>query len=217
MKIGIIGSGNVGGTLGKAWARAGHQVFFGFRNPESAEAQGLVRAAGSSAVASTVKEAAQAAEVVVLATPWEAAQQALSAAADVSGKVLIDTTNPLLPGLAGLAVGTNTSAGELVAQWAPGARVVKAFNTVGFNIMANSAFPQGKAALFYCGDDREAKATVAQLATQLGFEALDAGPLTQCRVLEPFAMLWISLALKYGYTRDIAFQLMRRTGDASGT
>lgn len=98
----------------------------------------------------------------------------------------------------------------MVAKWATGAKVVKAFNTVGFNIMADPRFEGGRTAMFYCGDDAKAKSTVAGLINELGFEALDAGPLTQARLLEPFALLWISLALQYGYGREIAFQLLRR-------
>jgi 8-hydroxy-5-deazaflavin:NADPH oxidoreductase len=210
VKIGIIGSGNVGGTLGKAWSWLGHDVFFGFKNPEEPQAKTLLGEAAATAKAGTVQAAAEASDVVVLATPWEVAQAALASAGDLTGKILIDATNPLLPGLAGLSIGTTSSAGEKVAEWAKGAHVVKAFNTVGFNIMADSSFPSGQAALFYCGDDAEAKKTVAVLASELGFEALDAGPITQCRLLEPFAMLWISLAVKHGYGRDIAFKFMRR-------
>jgi len=211
MKIGIIGSGNVGGTLGKAWSRLGHEVFFGFKDPTEPRAKTLVVEAAASAKACSVQEAAKPGDVILLATPWEAAQGALSEAGNLSGKILIDATNPLLAGLAGLAIGTTTSGGEKVAEWAKGARVVKAFNTVGFNVMADSAFPGGQVALFYCGNDAEAKQVVAKLAGELGFEALDAGPLTQCRLLEPFAMLWISLAAKYGYGREIGFKFMRRT------
>ena len=210
MKIGIIGSGSVGGTLGKAWSRLGHEVFFGFKNPDAPQAKILLGEAAASAKAGSVQAAVKASDVIVVATPWEVTQEALSSAGDLSGKILIDATNPLLPGLTGLSIGTTTSAGEKVAEWAKGARVVKAFNTVGFNVMADSSFPGGQAALFYCGDDPEAKKVAATLASDLGFEALDAGPITQCRMLEPFAMLWISLAVKYGYGRDIGFKFMRR-------
>jgi predicted dinucleotide-binding enzyme len=88
--------------------------------------------------------------------------------------------------------------------------VVKAFNTVGSNIMENSAFGADKPVLFFCGDDAGAKGRVKQLADELGFEGVDAGPLTQARLLEPFALLWISLALKQGLGREIAFKLLRR-------
>lgn len=210
MKIGIIGSGHVGSTLGTRWAQNGHEVVFSSRHPDSPEMQQLLARAGHNACSGSPHEAAAASEVVLLATPWPATQDALTHAGDLTGKVLIDATNPLRPQLDGLALGTTTSAAEQVAQWSPGARVVKAFNTVGANIMADPQFGSAKVALFYCGDEAEAKRITHQLAAELGFDALDAGPLTQARVLEPFALLWISLALAHGYGRDIAFQLLRR-------
>jgi hypothetical protein len=210
MNIGILGAGNVGGTLGTRWAQAGHQVIFGSRKPESAEIKELASKAGSAARGGSITEAIAASEVVVLATPWGAAKEVLAGAGNLAGKILIDATNPLLPRLEGLEVGTTTSGGEMVAGWAPGARVVKAFNTVGFNIMASPSFGTAKPVMFYCGDDAAAKQTVRQLAIELGFDAQDAGPLQQARVLEPLALLWISLAMKYGYGREIGFQLLRR-------
>jgi predicted dinucleotide-binding enzyme len=170
-----------------------HSVVFSTREPNS------------------VAEAARHGEILLLATPWRAAQQALESAGDLSGKVLIDATNPLLPDLSGLEIGTNTSAGEQVAAWARGAKVVKAFNTVGFNIMADPNLGGERALLFYCGDDDSAKRTVHNLATELGFDAQDAGPLRQARLLEPLAMLWISLAFTGGYGRDFAFRLIRKS------
>ncbi|HTA70873.1 MAG TPA: hypothetical protein VK776_21460, partial [Bryobacteraceae bacterium] len=125
-------------------------------------------------------------------------------------KVLIDAVNPLLPDLSGLVLGTTTSAAEQVASWARGAKVVKAFNTVGSNIMENPVFGQDKPVLFFCGDDASAKGKVKQLADEVGFEGVDAGPLTQARLLEPLALLWISLAFKAGLGREIAFKLLRR-------
>lgn len=108
----------------------------------------------------------------------------------------------MLPDLSGLALGTTTSAGEQVAGWARGAEVVKTFNTVGSNIMANPAFGQEKPVLFFCWDDAGAKGKVKQLADELGFEAVDAGPLIQARLLEPFALLWISLAFEAALGRS---------------
>ena len=128
----------------------------------------------------------------------------------MTGKVLIDAVNPLLPDLSGLVLGTTTSAAEQVASWARGAKVVKAFNTVGSNIMENPVFGQDKPVLFFCGDDASAKGKVKQLADEVGFEGVDAGPLTQARLLEPLALLWISLAFKAGLGREIAFKLLRR-------
>lgn len=123
---------------------------------------------------------------------------------------MIDATNPLLPGLTGLEIGTATSGAEQVAAWTRGARVVKAFNTVGANVMADPSFGGVKPVMFYCGDDKAAKAQVAELAASIGFDARDAGPLTQARLLEPFALLWISLALVHGYVLGIGFQLLER-------
>lgn len=208
MKIGTIGSGNVGGTLGKRWAKNGHAVAFSSRDPQSAGMQQLIADAGPTARATTVIDAAEASDVILLATPWPAAHEALKAAGNLAGKILIDATNPLLPNLSGLSVGTTTSAAELVAGWAGGAKVVKAFNTVGFNIMANPRFNGQSALLFYCGDDAEAKNVVGQLASEIGFDAVDAGPLTRARLLEPFAGLWITQAMAHG--REFAFQLIKR-------
>ena len=208
MKIGIIGSGSVGGTLGKRWAKNGHQVIFAARSDASDKLKSLLKETG--AKSGTAAEAARESEVVLLATPWPNTEDAVRSAGSLAGKILIDATNPLLADLSALSLGTTTSAGEQVAKWASGANVVKAFNTVGFNIMANPAFPQGKPVLFYCGDDAGAKSTVAKLVSELGFDAVDAGPLRQARVLEPLAMLWISLAYAQKQGPEIAFQFMRR-------
>jgi predicted dinucleotide-binding enzyme len=210
MNIGIIGSGNVGGTLGTRWAQNGHRVIFSSRNPDSPEMRALVTSAGMYSQSATVPEAVGGSDVVLLATPWPSTRQALEAAGDLTGKVLIDAVNPLAPDLSGLEVGTTTSAAEQIAGWAAGAKVVKAFNTVGANIMADPIFGDGRAVLFYCGGDAEAKTVVHGLAAELGFDPHDAGPLTQARLLEPFALLWISLALTRGYGRNIAFELLRR-------
>lgn len=208
MKIGIIGSGNVGGALGKRWAQNGHQVIFSSRHPQSEEMKKLVGVAGPNASAATVTETVQSCDLLLLATPWPVTQEVLKGAGSFSGKILIDAVNPLLPDLSGLAIENTTSAAEQVASWATGARVVKAFNTVGANIMENPKFDNGQPVLFYCSDDAQAKQMVQPLISDLGFNAQDAGPLRQARVLEAFALLWISLALKGG--REIAFQFMRR-------
>jgi predicted dinucleotide-binding enzyme len=198
MEIGILGSGNVGGTLGARWAQGGHDVVFSSREPGSAQMQELVARAGKSARAATVAQAA-ACDVVLVATPWPATKAVITSVGSLAGKVVIDATNPLLPDLSGLALGTNTSGAEAIAAWAPGARVVKAFNTVGYAVMADPLVGGQKAVMLYCGDDVGAKDVTGQLAAELGFNAIDAGPLTQARVLEPFALLWITLTLKQGF------------------
>lgn len=213
MKIGILGFGNVGGTLGRRWASKGHAVVFGVRRTEDAELQAAIEEgarAGHQLRAASMAEAAANSEVIVLATPWGAVQEVLRNVGPLPGKILVDATNPLLPGLSGLEVGRDSSAGELVAAWRPEAKVVKCFNTVGYNIMADPKFAGGPADMLYCGDDKEAKTLVAALAEELDFRPVDAGPLRQARLLEPFALLWISMAMQYGYGREIGFQLLQR-------
>ena len=204
MQIAVIGAGNVGKACGQGWAKRGHAVTYGVRNPGDAKYQGLA--------AAPVAEAARAAEAILLATPWGAAEAAVKSAGDLAGKLLLDATNPLAMGPQGmgLALGHTTSAGEMVATWAKGAAVFKTLNTTGFNNMENAGgYPQ-KPVMLFAGDDQARRGSVAALLSDLGFEPIDAGPLRNARLLEPYAMLWIDLALNRGVGRDIAFALMRR-------
>jgi len=210
MQIGIIGAGSVGGTVGAAWARKGHKIRFGVRRPDNPEMIELLKQIGTAAAAGPVAEAARFGEVIVLATPWPAAPEALRAAGDLREKILLDCTNPLKADLSGLDVAADVSGGEMVAGWAAGARVVKIFNTTGFGNMANPMYPLGPVTMLYCGDDEGAKATAARLAADIGFEPVDAGSLSQARLLEPLAMLWIRLAVFGGLGTNFAFKLMRR-------
>lgn len=207
MKIGIVGSGSVGSTLGRRFAQLGHSVAFGTRRPDSPEMAELARV--PNARITSQQDAAQSSDIVVLSTPWPATAEAIRSLGSLSGKILFDCTNPLTSDLSGLEIGTTTSAGEQVAQWAPGARVVKIFNTIGYNIMENPEFHHTPATLFYCGDDASAKSVARDLSAGLGFDPVDAGPLRQARLLEPYALLWISLAFG-GQGREIAFHLMHR-------
>lgn len=210
MKIAIIGTGNVGGTLAKSWGAKGHKILLGVRDTQDEKTKAMAKGIGADAEVLGIRQAAERTDIVVLATPWEAAKDALGAAGDLSGKILIDVTNPLKPDLSGLSVGHDTSAGEQVAGWARGARVVKAFNTTGFPNMADPKYPDGAATMFICSDDADAKSRAATLARDLGFEVIDAGPLANARLLEPMAMLWIYLAVKMGMGTNIAFRLMKR-------
>jgi len=201
MKIAVIGAGNVGGALGGLFAEKGHEVVFGVRDPAAAK---VPRAA-------SVQEAAAFGEVVVLAVPWPAAQATIQEAGDLSGKIVVDCLNPLKPDLSGLAIGNDNSAGEEVARWAKGAKVVKAFNTIGAANFANPKFGGESASMFICGDDAGAKATVGKLAAELGFDVVDAGSLVEARWLEAMAVLWIHLAFGQGLgPTGHAFKLLRR-------
>ncbi|MEO7145276.1 MAG: NAD(P)-binding domain-containing protein [Bryobacteraceae bacterium] len=210
MKISVLGAGNVGGTLGRAWARKGHDVFFGVPRANDSKTQELLKSIGSKGRAGTVAEAAAASDVIVVATPWPATQEAIDACGNLAGKVVVDCTNPLKEDFSGLALGYTTSGAEQVAEWAKGAKVYKAFNQTGFNIMGNPGFGAARAVIFICGDDDAHKPTVLQLATDIGFEAIDAGKLVIARLLEPYAMLWIHLAYARGMGREFAFGLLRR-------
>ena len=168
----------------------------------------LLDEVGPAASARNIADAIASAEVVILAVPWDVTEKVVRAA-DLRGKIVVDATNPIAPGLE-LATDHTTSGAELVAQWAADARVVKAFNTIGADNLESPTFGDQRATMFVCGDDPEAKAVVQGLSEELGFEAVDAGPLANARLLEPMAMLWIRLALAEGFGRDIAFKLLRR-------
>lgn len=206
MKIAIIGAGNVGTTLAGGWRKAGHDIVFGVRNPVGKKAE----LATLGDVAST-KDAAARADLIVIAVPWTGIDDVTSElAAAAAGKTVIDVTNPIAPPYTDLAVAGSDSGAERVARNLKQSRVVKAFNTIGAEVMANPRYPDGAAFLPVAGDDPRAKATAIALARDLGFEPIDAGPLSMARYLEPFAMLWIKLALVQGLGRSFAFRLMRR-------
>ncbi len=214
MKMSILGAGNVGGTLGRAWAKKGHDVFFGVPGPQDAKTQQLLKSIGQNACAGTVAEAAAAADLIVLATPWPATRGAIQAAGNLTGKMVVDCTNPLKEDISGLALGYTTSGAEQVAEWAGGAKVFKALNQTGFNIMGNPVFDGQRAVMFVCGDDAGQKSIVLKLVAEIGFEAIDAGALVIARLLEPYGMLWIHLAYAQGMGREFAFGLLRHKNDA---
>jgi 8-hydroxy-5-deazaflavin:NADPH oxidoreductase len=209
VNIGIIGAGNVGKALGQTWVKAGHKVLFSFSR-DLQRLEELARSLGPSARTGTPADAAKFGEAVILATPWPVVQEALRAAGPLHGKILIDCTNPLKEDLSGLAIGHTTSAAEEISRWAPGARVMKAFNTTGADNMGSSRFGSARASMFICGDDAAAKAVAAGLAADAGFEVVDAGRLASARLLEPLAMLWIHLAFAQGLGTGFAFTLLRR-------
>jgi predicted dinucleotide-binding enzyme len=204
MKIAILGSGNVGGTLAAGWAAKEHLVAIAARNPKSDKAVSAATAAKAQVM--SIADGVKWAEVVLLATPWAAVPDALAAAGDWTGKILLDATNPLKPQLAGLELGTTTSGGERVAELARGARVVKVFNTIGAPNMADG----DGLSMLMAGDDPAAKAAAATLAREVGFEPVDLGPLKEARLLEPFALVWITLAYKQGFGPNFGLTVRKR-------
>jgi 8-hydroxy-5-deazaflavin:NADPH oxidoreductase len=206
MDIVIVGAGNVGHALGEGWRKAGHNLTLAVRDAGSAKAAGLKQ---QDFKVIPVSNAAAAGDVIVLAVPWPALSSVVKGVGSLAGKIVIDAINPLSPDFS-LATGHDDSAGETVARLAPGARVVKAFNTTGANNMADSRYPGGKLMMPIAGDDSAAKTTVMSLAADLGFEPVDVGPLVMSRYLEPVAMVWIKLALVQKLGRNFGFALLRR-------
>ncbi len=205
LRIAVLGAGSVGGTLGAIWLSKGHNVAFGVPDPQKSK-----RNITTGAEVTTNKEAAAGAEVVVLSVPWPAAHEAIRNAGELDNKILIDCTNPLAPDLSGLVIGGTTSAAEMVATWAPAARLVKAFNTIGAVNYGNAQFGTQRADGFYCGDDQEAKNVARVLVDEVGLNPVDIGPLKNARLLEPLAMLWIDLAVNQAQGTNHGFKLLRR-------
>ena len=209
MRIAIMGAGNVGGELGKGWARAGHTIVYGVPNPSAAKHGAAAAAAGGARVA-TVNEAARNADATVLAVPWAAVSKVIAACKPLKGRLILDATNPLAFGADGLSltVGFSTSGGETVAAQAPGAYVFKTMNQVGFAVMADCAGYPARPVMFVAGDDAAHKTTVFGLVADLGFTPRDAGPLDRSRLLEPYAMLWIEQTMLHGGSPAAAFALV---------
>ncbi len=203
MKITVIGAGNMGAAFVKQLTRAGHQVSVTARNLRNAE---QVAATNSGAVAVPIAGAADGAAAVVLATGYGDAVAALRSVGDLNGKVIIDITNPLTPDYMGLTLGYDTSAAEEIAKTVPGAEIVKAFNTVFAQLLAEgSDLGDGrKVTVFIAGDTERGKQTVRALAESMGFETVDAGGLKNARYLEPLAGLNIYLGYGAGLGTKIA-------------
>ena len=196
MKVGVLGSGDVGRTLAAGFAKHGHQVMLGTRKPQDTEIQSWVSKTPG-ARAGTFAETAAFGDMIVLAVLGRIVDQviALAEPRNFEGKPVIDTTNPLsdappLNGMFLLFTGPNESLGERLQALLPGAHVVKAFNSVGNARMIDPVYEQGTPTMFYCGDSEEAKAKVAEVIRQFGWEPFDCGKITASRCLEPLVSLW---------------------------
>jgi 8-hydroxy-5-deazaflavin:NADPH oxidoreductase len=188
MKIGVVGSGGIGGTIGTLWAKAGHEVLFSSRNPE--KLTDLVATAGANARAGTIAEAAAFADVIFLAVYYWTTDEAIAACGNIDGKILIDATNPYILEDGKIQRVPDASAGLELAAKLPKVHVVKAYNTLPTATFANEAHRADPYALFYSGDDAAAKATVAQLITDSGFAGIDIGELNQVIHQEPGGVLY---------------------------
>lgn len=210
MNITIIGVGNVGRALGPRWAELGHTVIYAVRDPES-ERHAELLARTHNGRAAKVETATAGADVVLIAVPWDAAEAVARGLVLNPFTIVIDATNPLLPAFAGLDPNSTPSGGERMAEWTGAARLIKAFSTTGSANMTNPAYPGAAPAMFLAGDDASAKEVIGQLATAIGFDPVDAGPLFMSRAVEEIALLWIRLAYVHGNGPNIAFALLRRS------
>jgi predicted dinucleotide-binding enzyme len=223
MKIGIIGSGEVGRKLADGLLDLGHQVKIGTRDTSKKEVVEWIdkhrKKGDKEAENASIGDFAEAAvfgdDLIVLCTSWSGTSNAIKMAdpGNMTGKVVIDTTNPLdfsqgLPPR--MAIGVTDSAGEINQRLLPGAKVVKAFNIVGNPYMVHPDFPGGPPTMFICGNDEQAKKMVTEsILTPFGWEIVDIGGLEGARLLEPLAMLWITHYFRTGIG-DHAFKLLKK-------
>lgn len=205
MKIAIIGTGNVGGAIAKGLRGKGHDIVLGVRSIDAADVRALAEETGAR-LAFPIAAAAES-ELVILALPWNAVENITKELGDLDGKVVLDCTNPLgmVDGALGLVVGHDSSGGELVQGWLPKSKVVKSLNQVGAELMADNSQLSHRPVMFVAGNDDSAKAAVASILADLGFDPLDAGDISKSRLLEPFGMTWINQALFRGKGRNWAF------------
>lgn len=209
MKVAIIGAGAVGAALTEGWACTGHEVILGVRDQNATKAMELAQR--FDAQITSVAEAAVGADVIVLAVPWDAIEDALAALGDLQGKPLVDATNPLefADGALNLVQPDGKSGAERVAALSQNASVVKTMNQVGAEMMSARKSMAARPSMFIAGDNADANETVAQLVDDLGFQSLQAGGLHQARHLEHFAMVWINQAIFQGLGRDWAFGVLQ--------
>lgn len=199
MKIAVLGFGHVGSQMAKLWREAGHEVVIGLRDSSKDTA-----AARQITAVKRPSEAAANADVIALALPWLSIEGVLADCDNLSGKIILDASNPLDASL-NVIVPTVGSRAEQIALWAPGATVVKAFNTIGAALYGDSTFDS-----FFCGDDIAAKETVRSLIADTSARPVDLGGLSNARYLEQVAGLWISLAMKGFAGGAFAFNIVRK-------
>jgi predicted dinucleotide-binding enzyme len=210
MKLGIIGSGNIGTGIGSWAAKLGYEVTFSAKNDAGGKTAAL--AAGHGAKAASVRGAVETADLVLLAVPYEAVKEVLKEIRPLlGGKTVIDATNALSPDFSSLTLGFTTSAAEEIARLIPDAHVVKAFNTVFAQIYAsqNPKIQDKAISVFVAGDNKEATEKVQGLISKMGFDVVNAGPLKSARNIEPLAMMNISLGYGQGLGTTIGFALLR--------
>ena len=212
--VAVIGTGRMGGAIGPRFAETGHTVIYGSRTPTSEKVTALVAQTGNGARAETSAKAIAEADIIVLALLWQATEDLIKANVDnLDGKIVFDITNATLKALQPDRNGAvESSAGELIQGWAPKSKVVKAFNTVGYHIVADPAQAGGPVTVPLVGNDQEAMERVADLVQAMGFETMILGGIEKAHVLEGMASLYF---VPYGSGRfDEAFEYYFRKGTA---
>ena len=214
MRVGILGSGLMGGKLGTIFARAGHEVVFSYaRTPKKLER--LARDAGGKTRAGSPREAAQDAEALLVAVHWSRIDDVLGQAGDLSGKVILTCSLPMNADDTGLVVAHTSSGAEVLAGKVPGADVVAAFNTVPSEVLFGvfeGRSHRTRPSLVYCGDKKSSKQIAARLIRDIGFDPVDAGPLRIARYTEPFALLVARLAYEGEGGPELAYRFERFRG-----
>ena len=208
MRIGILGSGLMGGKLGTIFARAGHDVVFSYAR-SARKLERLARTAKGKARAGTPAEAARASEVLLLAVHWSRLEDVLQQAGDVTGKIIITCSLPMNEDDTGLVIAHTSSGAEALAQKAPTARVVSAFGTVPSEVLFDVFAARRKKtrpSLVYLGDEARSKKVVAALIREVGFDPVDAGPLRIARYTEPFTLLVAQLAYEGAKGPELAYR-----------
>src|SRR5438477_5982057 len=211
MRVGILGSGLMGGKLGTIFARAGHEVVFSYARSEK-KLEKLARDAGGKARAGTPAEAVQQADALLLAVHWSRVGDVLKQAGDLAGKVIVSCSLPMNDDDTALVVTHTSSGAEKLAKRIPKARVVSAFNTVPSEVLFGVYEARRKAtrpSLVYCGDDSRGKRVAAELIRDVGFDPVDAGPLRIARYTEPFALLVAELAYEGKGGAEPAYRVER--------
>jgi len=211
MRVGILGSGLMGGKLGTIFARAGHEVVFSYSRSEKKLAK-LARDAGGKARAGTPAEAVQQADALLLAVHWSRVDDVLKQAGDLAGKIVVSCSLPMNDDDTALVVTHTSSGAEKLAKRIPKARVVSAFNTVPSEVLFGVYEARRKAtrpSLVYCGDDSRSKRVAAELIRDVGFDPVDAGPLRIARYTEPFALLVAELAYEGKGGAELAYRFER--------